>query len=124
VSGRYHNEQDQAKEEASRAYQGDPAMGSMIEDRVNTLTQTVGTASFLDNHVKELTAVLDHFNSSNRGLYNLLAKMRGHTPEEANVGCDAPMPDNLMQHLTGLEGQLATAAHLYDRQLDELASLI
>jgi hypothetical protein len=107
-----------------RGYQNDPEMGDMIEERVNTGSKTVGTNSYLDNHVAELTTILDHLNSSNRGLYNLLAKMRGHTPEEAGVGCDAPMPDNLMQHLTGLETQLTAAARLYDRQLDELASLI
>jgi hypothetical protein len=107
-----------------RGYQGDPAMGSMIEDRVNTLAQTAGTASFLDNHIKELTCVIEQLDNSNRGLYRLLVKMRGNVPEEAGCGVDSPEPDSLTNHLNHLENNLAAAAHLYDRQLEELASLI
>jgi hypothetical protein len=107
-----------------RGYQGDPAMGSMIEDRVNTLAQTAGTASFLDNHIKELAIILERLDTSNRGLYRLLVKMRGSVPEEGTCALDRPEPDSLMNHLGNLQDQLAAAAHLYDRQLDELAALI
>jgi hypothetical protein len=114
-----------------RGYQSDPAMGSMIDDsdgamnsRVNTLAQTAGTTSYLDNHVKELEGTIQRLDDSNRGLYRLLVKMRGSVPEEASCGVDQPEPDSLMNHFNLLENHLSAAANLYGRQLDELAGLI
>ena len=101
---------------------------SPMAERIDTLSNRQGTIgggdTFIDNHEQMLLNVIDNLRSSNISLDNMLAKMRGHLPEEAAVRKDEVEPESCMGRLQVSVERLNTAANRFNMQVEELRQIL